>query len=125
MEFTITQSDLGNANITLLLDGVPYEADSTHPWWEEIVDLALENDPRVVDLFPIRPIQQPSEEVPTSSVPDEKAAAQALVALFGDRDFAEADLSGYDLAQIRRIFDEAGFGTCDDPLCIYCQGDRA
>lgn len=55
MEFVLTHPDTGTKSILVLFDGVPYEADSDHPWWDEIVDLVLEDDLRVLDLFPIRP----------------------------------------------------------------------
>jgi len=60
MEFTLTHPDIGKASVLLVFDGVPYEADSDHPWWNEIIDLLLKDDDRVVDLFPIRPFQRPS-----------------------------------------------------------------
>jgi hypothetical protein len=122
MEFVLAHPDIGPKSILILFDGVPYEADSNHPWWEEIVDLALEDDPRVLDLFPIRPVQQPSALV--APAPNERAALALLVA-FGDRDLDEAELSNEDLNLIRTIFDQAGFGTCNDPDCKYCYGDRA
>lgn len=64
MEFTLTHPDSGIKDILVIFDGVPYEANSDHPWWDEIIRLCLADDPRVLDLFPIRPVQQPSEEVP-------------------------------------------------------------
>lgn len=124
MEFVLTHPDTGTKSILVLFDGVPYEADSDHPWWDEIVDLVLEDDPRVLDLFPIRPVQQPSAEVEVGLEPDEATAATALLEAFGDRDLDEGELTEDDLKTIRTIFDEAGFGTCDDPYCTYCYGDR-
>lgn len=124
MEFVLTHPDTGTKNILVLFDGVPYEADSDHPWWDEIVDLVLEDDPRVLDLFPIRPVQQPSTEVEASAGPDEEKAAKALAEAFGDHLPHETELTEDDLATIRTIFDEAGFATCDDPDCNYCYGDR-
>ena len=64
MEFTLTHPDSGIKDILVIFDGVPYEANSDHPWWDEIIRLCLADDPRVLDLFPIRPVQQPSEEIP-------------------------------------------------------------
>jgi hypothetical protein len=64
MEFVLTHPDLGLKQILVIFDGVPYEADSDHPWWDEIMRLCLADDPRVLDLFPIRPVQKPSKEVP-------------------------------------------------------------
>jgi hypothetical protein len=124
MEFVLTHPDTGIKSILVLFDGVPYEADSDHPWWDEIVDLVLDDDPRVLDLFPIRPVQQPSTEVEVGPEPDEETAAKALLEAFGDRDLDEGELTEDDLKTIRTIFDEAGFGTCDDPDCTYCYGDR-
>lgn len=124
MEFVLTHPNTGTKSILVLFDGVPYEADSDHPWWDEIVDLVLEDDPRVLDLFPIRPVQQPSAKVEVGLEPDEASAARALLEAFGDRDLDEGELTEDDLKTIRTIFDEAGFGTCDDPHCTYCYGDR-
>lgn len=66
MEFTLTHPDSGIKDILVIFDGVPYEADSNHSWWDEIVYGCWNDDPRVLDLFPIRLIQRPSEEVPFS-----------------------------------------------------------
>jgi hypothetical protein len=63
MEFTLTNPDTGIKDILVIFDGVPYEADSNHPWWDEIVRLCVADDPRVLDLFPIRSVQRPSEEI--------------------------------------------------------------
>ena len=63
MEFVLTHPDLGVKQILVIFDGVPYEADSTHRWWNEIVQLCIADDPRVLDLFPDRSVQQPSEEI--------------------------------------------------------------
>ena len=73
MEFVINHPDEGLATILVLFDGVPYEADSEHLWWAEIIELAFEDDPRVLDLFPIRPVQRPSEELdPALLIQDEE-----------------------------------------------------
>lgn len=64
MEFALTHPDTGIKQITVIFDGVPYEADSNHPWWDEIVRLCLADDERVLDLFPIRPVQKASQEIP-------------------------------------------------------------
>ncbi len=64
MEFTLTHPDSGIKDILVIFDGVPYEANSYHPWWDEIIRLCLADDPRVLDLFPLRPVQKSSEEVP-------------------------------------------------------------
>jgi len=61
MEFVLNHPDTGKATVLLIFDGVPYEADSDHVWWEEIIDLLLEDDERVVDLFPKRDFQRASE----------------------------------------------------------------
>ena len=54
MEFLLTHPDTGLKTITILKpDGVPYEADSNHPWWEEIVTGAFNDDERIFDLFSI------------------------------------------------------------------------
>lgn len=63
MEFVLTHPALGLKEILVIFDGVPYEADSDHPWWNEIIRLCLEDDPRVLDLFPVRVVQQPSAEI--------------------------------------------------------------
>lgn len=63
MEFTFTKPDVGPIHILVIFDGVPYEADSTHPWFAEIVDLVCHDDPRALDLFPICSVQQPSEHI--------------------------------------------------------------
>ncbi len=82
MEFTLTHPDTGLKQILVIFDGVPYEADSEHPWWDEIVRLCLADDSRVLDLFPIRPIQQPSEEIPWRAQDHESGDIDpALVAL--------------------------------------------
>lgn len=72
MEFVLTHPDTGIKEILVIFDGVPYEANSDHPWWDEIVRLCLADDARVLDLFPIRPVQQPSEEVPFEGEPEEE-----------------------------------------------------
>ena len=64
MEFALTHPDTGIKEILVIFDGVPYEANSDHPWWDEIIRLCLADDERVLDLFPIRPVQKPSEEIP-------------------------------------------------------------
>lgn len=113
MEFTLTHPDSGLASIVVLFDGVPYEANSNHPWWEEIVDLVLEDDPRVLDLFPIRSIQQPSTLIDEEPIPNDNAAI--------------ADVTEYTseaLARVRAIFDRAGYGICEDPDCPLCYGPR-
>lgn len=51
MEFLLTHPDEGIKNIIILFDGVPYETDSTHPRWDEIIDLVLEDDAKVIDLL--------------------------------------------------------------------------
>jgi hypothetical protein len=56
MEFALTHPDTGIKEILVLFDGVPYEANSDHPWWDEIIRLCLADDERVLDLFPIRPV---------------------------------------------------------------------
>lgn len=71
MEFVLTHPDSGLKQILVLFDGVPYEADSDHPWWDEIVRLCLADDARVLDLFPIRSVQQASEEVPFEGEPEQ------------------------------------------------------
>lgn len=63
MEFVLNHPDEGTKNIVILFEGVPYEADSNHPWWDEIVYGAFDDDPRVLDLIPIRSVQQPSQEI--------------------------------------------------------------
>src|ERR1700677_51940 len=80
MEYTLTHLNVGTATLLVLFDGVPYEADSNHPWWDEIVDLVLEDDPRVLDLFPIRPVQQPSNLIENE---DFDHSASFLDAAFG------------------------------------------
>jgi hypothetical protein len=92
MEFTLTHPDVGTKTILVLFDGVPYEADSNHPWWDEIVDLVLDDDPRVLDLFPIRSVQQPS-------------------VLIEDESFSFFEGRSPDW-----IWDD----TCDDPSCLGC-----
>jgi hypothetical protein len=58
MEFTLTHPDSGQANILVLFDGVPYEADSNHPWWDEILALTFKDDPRVIDLFSLASVER-------------------------------------------------------------------
>lgn len=64
MEFILTHPDIGIKEILVIFEGVPYEANSDHPWWDEIIRLCLADDPRVLDLFPIRPVQTASKEIP-------------------------------------------------------------
>lgn len=64
MEFVLTHPDSGLKQILVIFDGVPYEADSTHLWWDEIVQLCLKDDERVLDLFPPRTVQTASVEIP-------------------------------------------------------------
>ena len=64
MEFALTHPDSGLKEILVIFDGVPYEANSDHPWWDEIIRLCLADDERVLDLFPIRPVQTASREIP-------------------------------------------------------------
>jgi hypothetical protein len=130
MEFTLTHPDSGLKSIVVLFDGVPYEANSDHPWWDEIVDLVLEDDPRVLDLFPIRPVQQPSTLIEGEPAEDIDPVAQALFAYLIPRGLnpALADPEEYspeELAQVRSIFDRAGFGTCEDSDCLFCYGPRS
>jgi hypothetical protein len=55
MEFVLTHPDVGLETISILKpDGVPVEADSNHPWWNEIVDFVLRDDERALALFPLK-----------------------------------------------------------------------
>lgn len=116
MEFILTHPDAGTKTITVLFDGVPYETDSTNQWWEEIVDLVLEDDSRVLDLFPIRPVQQPS--VLIEEEPDDEPIFSPSV---------EEDITpeAAELAVRRYVFDVLGFPRCGESHCVYCYGPRA
>lgn len=83
MEFVLNHPDTGPATLLLIFDGVPYEADSSHPWWEEIIDLCLEDDARVVDLFPIRPFQRPSR-IETFPTPAQNENIEDVIEHFED-----------------------------------------
>jgi hypothetical protein len=126
MEFVLTHPDEGLKNITVLFDGVPYVADSDHPWWDEIIDFVLDDDPRVLDLFPIRSVQQPS----TEAEPDEEAVFTALNDFFEERGIdpftrAPEDYSNEELGSLRTLFDRLGAGACPDPDCLFCYGPRS
>lgn len=91
MEFVLTHPDTGTKGILVIFDGVPYEANSDHPWWDEIVRLCLADDERVLDLFPIRPVQKPSQEIAWRAQDHEAGETDpALAAL-------RAELDGPDL----------------------------
>lgn len=128
MEFVLNHPDEGLKNIVVLFDGVPYEANSDHPWWDEIIDLVLDDDPRVLDLFPIRSVQQPSLE--EARRPDAQATAAALDAFFEERGIdpltmSPEDYSDEELPSLRALFDSLGAGVCPDPDCLFCHGPRA
>jgi hypothetical protein len=54
MNFTLNHFDDGIEHLSVDLgDAGIYEADSDHPWWDEIVDLVANEDWRVRDLFPL------------------------------------------------------------------------
>jgi hypothetical protein len=117
MEFTLTHPDIGIKNILVLFDGVPYEADSNHPWWDEIVDLVLDDDPRVLDLFPIRSVQQPTNLIhdPSFSYFD-GATGGALWISEPHQSASPASLEEDALREYERIavgFDPAFFGGQD------------
>lgn len=122
MEFTLTHPDVGPKSILLLFDGVPYLAYSDHPWWDEIVDLALEDDPRVLDLFALYPPEP--DEVETKGPVDEKSLFDDLELFFDLRGIdpsirAEKDYSEEELDAIRRIYDFHGVPTCEDLECGF------
>lgn len=50
MQFNLVRRD-GSANITVVVNGGMLVADDQHPFFEEIVDRAIDNDESVVDLF--------------------------------------------------------------------------
>jgi hypothetical protein len=120
MEFTLTHPDIGTKSILVLFDGVPYEADSNHPWWEEIVDLVLDDDPRVLDLFPIRPVQQPSVNIDDDPYFDEATTGAAWISESWHEPPSLDDMPG-----LRSYFDRKGIPECDDPSCPFCVGPRA
>ena len=96
MEFRLDHPDTGLKTILVIFDGVPYEADSDHPWWNEIIDLCLRDDPRVVDLFPKRTYQKPSEYFDAADVipasREEVQAARERVEASVEREQAEAQV---------------------------------
>jgi hypothetical protein len=102
MEFTLTHPDIGTKNILVLFDGVPYEADSNHPWWHEIVDLVLDDGPRVLDLFPMR------FGGPGNLIHDDGFITGETPEPVWSRD-PEPSL----------VYDD----TCNDPGCFECYGD--
>lgn len=124
MEFTLTHPDAGPKSILLLYDGVPYLAHSDHPWFYEIVDLALEDDPRVLELFALCPQELDAEEDAEDSIGAEDLfdALQLFFQLRGidPMSRSEEDYSDEELAAIRRIYDSYDAPTCDNPECGFC-----
>ena len=106
MEFVLTHPDTGLKQILVIFDGVPYEADSDHRWWNEIVQLCIADDPRVLDLFPPCLVQEPSVEVPFE--PEEEETPRWL----------PHDVEPDEREQERRAkaAEEAGEGGQDEPL---------
>lgn len=50
MQYNLVSSD-GHQNLTLFVDGEMYVADSTHPNWDDILEMSLALDPEVTGLF--------------------------------------------------------------------------
>ena len=106
MEFTLTHPDSGIKDILVIFDGVPYEANSDHPWWDEIIRLCLEDDPRVLDLFPIRPVQKPSEEIPYEPEGEPESLWLPHSFELADDDDDEARAEAREVAYRRQIIEE-------------------
>ncbi len=120
MDYTLTHFENGDEHIRVLVDDVPYEADSNHPWWDEIVDLVMNNERRVLDLFPFRCAQTKvdldavfdgdpisDEELDSAKEAYERVIAKAADVFGGPSEDDEND---------------PYFSSCGDPDCPECYG---